>query len=348
MQSEEPPTRKTRPCKWRCKSFFSKHWRGVASILVPIMLLPIALVHRTKAMRCAYMIALMVSYWILNVIPYAVTSMFPIFLLPLFDINDSVQVAASYFSNVTCLLVISVIAAKGIEQSNLHKRIAIAVLNCVGFGPKVLHVFLLSITALISMFIPNIATTAMMFPIIKAVLVELEKNDVLKLTLDTTLGNEEEELPTNEAISFYLGVAYAANIGGVATLDGSGIALTFAQIYLDFFPSEELQWGWHFVLCFPLAVIKGVIVIAYLQFMFLGLFRDKNKYRTLAKADIVQIINVEREPLGRMTFHEVAVIVGMVLMVLLIFFRDPPGFQGYADILYSHRYDKALSIPILL
>lgn len=326
----------------------SNHWRGLASILLPLMLLPIALVERTKAMRCAYTIMLMLFYWILNVIPYAVTAMFPIFLLPLFDIEDTGKVASGYFSNITCLLCLSVIVAKGIEESNLHKRVAIAVLNCVGFGPKVLHVYLLSITALISMFIPNIATTAMMFPIIKAVLIELEKNDVLKLTLDSKDEDEEEENPTNEAICFYLGVAYAANIGGVATLDGSGIALTFTQVYLEFFPTEELHWGWHFVLCFPLAVILGVIVIAYLQFTFLGLWRDKNKYRTLAKADIIEIIKVERETLGRLTFHEVGVILGMMLMLLLIFFRDPPGFDGYADKLYSARYVKDFSIQLFL
>lgn len=342
--TEEEPTRRNRPLKWRFKNFIKNHWHGLALILLPLILLPIALVERSRAMRCLYMIVLMVSFWITNVIPYAVTAMFPIFLLPLLDIQDSEIIGKCYFSNITVLLALSIVIARSIEQSRLHKRIAVAVLGLIGFRPKALHLFLLSSTMFISLFVPNISTSAIMFPVIRAVLEELEKNEVLKLTLEPD-GSEGEdgELPTNEALSFYLGIAYAANIGGVATLDGSGIALTFSHLYEEFFPTENLHWGWHFVLCFPLAVVLGVTVTTYLQFMFLGLWRNKDKYKTINKAATMEILRLEREPLGRITYHEVAVIIGFTTMTLLVFFRDPPGFLGYSDILFDKRFGFLLS-----
>lgn len=337
-KQDEPLTRRSRPLSWRFKKFMALHWRGLASIFIPLILLPIALVERTKAMRCAYMILVIVLYWIMNIIPYAVTAMFPIFILPLFDIESSSKIGTFYFSNITCMLVLSILVARSIEQSNVHKRVAIAVLSLVGFGPKVVHVFLLSITMFISMFIPNIATSAIMFPIIKAVLEELENNEVFGLTIDSEgIEGEEENMPTNEAISFYLGLAYAANIGGLATMDGSGIALTFVSMYESFYPTEVLHWGWHFLLCFPLSLILGVCVITYLQFMFLGLWRDKNKFKTIEKAEKDQIIKTGREPLGRITYHEIAVIVGFIIVLLLLFFRAPPGFNGYSDVLNTRR-----------
>lgn len=335
---EEKPTRKNRPLRWRCKKFFIHHWMGITSILIPLFLLPIALIERSKAMRCLYMICLMVSYWIANVIPYAVTAMFPIFLLPLFNIESSAKIGSCYFSNVTILLVLSIMISKSFEQSNLHRRIAISVLSCVGFRPKLLHLVILTTTMSVSMFLPNIATSAVMFPIMKAVMIELEKQEILVLTVE-----DEEDMdgikpifPSNEALAFYLGLAYSANIGGVATLDGSGISLTFTHAYYDFFPTESIHWGWYFLLCFPLTVCLGVGIIIYLQFMLLGLWRNR-EFKTIGKVEKDELIKLEREIIGTITYYEVAVIIGFITMVTLVFFREPPGFEGYANKLIGDK-----------
>lgn len=333
---EEPPTRKTRPCSWKFKKFMAYYWRGLAAIIIPLLLLPIALVEPTKAMRCAYLIVLIVVFWVTSIIPYAVTAMFPIILLPLFNIVDSGTVGSKYFSNVAALLLLSNLISKSIEQSNLHKRLAIVVLSLVGYGPKVIHVFLLSITMAISMFLPNIATSAIFFPIIRAVLAELESNDILKMTKDPE-GEGEDPHPTNEALAFYLGVAYAANIGGIATLNGSGIAVTFTHMWGGFYPTVELNYGYYFLLCFPLTIFLGITVTLYLQIVLLGLWRTKNKFKTIEKAARTEIIKAERETLGRITYYEVAVIIGILLEMSLLFFRNPPGFVGYAAVLNTKR-----------
>lgn len=84
----------------------------------------------------------------------------------------------------------------------------------------------------ISMWISNTAAAAMMCPIVEAVLVELESQGIVEIyekTLDEEVGEEGEEQkrPTKSTICNYLSIAYAASIGGMGCLIGSGTNLTF-------------------------------------------------------------------------------------------------------------------------
>ena len=57
---------------------------------------------------------------------------------------------------------------------NLHKRIALFVLTRVGARPRYLLAGFMGTTSFISMWMSNVATTAMMTPIAQAVLVQLK------------------------------------------------------------------------------------------------------------------------------------------------------------------------------
>ena len=73
--------------------------------------------------------------------------------------------------------------AAAVEHVDLHKRIALNAMRIVGTSSRMLILSFMLPTAFLSMWISNTATTAMMMPIMEAVLAELE-------------GTEEEEATT--------------------------------------------------------------------------------------------------------------------------------------------------------
>ena len=67
--------------------------------------------------------------------------------------------------------------AIAVEESGLHKRIALVALNTFGPSDRLLLLGFMVPTAFCSMWISNTATTAMMIPIIEAVLSEIEDKE---------------------------------------------------------------------------------------------------------------------------------------------------------------------------
>nr|XP_006814711.1 PREDICTED: solute carrier family 13 member 5-like [Saccoglossus kowalevskii] len=146
----------------------------------------------------------MAVYWVTEVIPLAVTALLPMVLFPTLGVLDSKRTCSNYLKDTNMLFVGGLIVATAVEKWNLHRRIALRVLLLVGSKPAWLMFGFMSTTAFLSMWMSNTATTAMMVPIAHAVIVELL------------------EKKRQFAKGITLCIAYAANIGGTATLTGTG------------------------------------------------------------------------------------------------------------------------------
>ena len=117
----------------------------------------------------------MAMFWVSEAMPLPVTSLLPLVLFPGLGILGTIETCKCYMNDTIMVFLGGLILAIAIEHSKLHMRIALGVMKFVGCSHKKLLAGLLGVTTFLSMWISNTACTAMMVPIIFAVLYELEK-----------------------------------------------------------------------------------------------------------------------------------------------------------------------------
>tara|TARA_B100000809_G_C15127076_1_gene526728 strand:- start:1997 stop:3379 length:1383 start_codon:yes stop_codon:yes gene_type:complete len=173
----------------------------------------------------AAIIVLMAVFWIFEVVPIAITSLFPIFLFPLFGILDTKTTALFYGKEIIFLFLGGLMLAQGIQHSNLHKRIALKIVNVIGSKPANLVLGFMVATAGLSMWISNTASVMVMMPIGLSIIEEMK--DV----------KDSKKFLSKFAVALMLGIAYSADIGGMATLIGTPPNLVFMELYHELFPN---------------------------------------------------------------------------------------------------------------
>ena len=157
-----------------------------------------------------------VVWWVLEPIPIPATSLVPLALLPMFGVITGAQVGQAYGHPLVLLLLGGFIVSMAMERSGAHRRIALALMRAVGSGSsrRVVFGFMIA-AATLSMWISNTATTLMLLPVALAIL--------------------ERARDPKLAPALLLGIAYAANIGGVGTPIGTPPNMVFRGVYEETF-----------------------------------------------------------------------------------------------------------------
>ncbi|KAM5171405.1 solute carrier family 13 member 4 [Mantella aurantiaca] len=146
-------------------------------ISIPLLLLPLPLLHPSSESSCAYVLIVTAVYWVSEAVPLGAAALVPAFLFPLFGVLKSSEVAAEYVKNTTLLLMGVICLAASVEKWNLHKRIALRMVMLSGAKPGMLLMCFMCCTALLSMWLSNTSSTAMVMPIADAVLQQLTSAD---------------------------------------------------------------------------------------------------------------------------------------------------------------------------
>lgn len=117
------------------------------------------------AKACLAVVVWMVLWWLFEPVPIPVTSLLPIPLFPLLGIAKPAQAMAPYASGTIFLFMGGFILAIAVQRWRLDKRIALTTLKLVGTkAPAIVGGFLLA-SGVLSMWVSNTATAAMMVPI---------------------------------------------------------------------------------------------------------------------------------------------------------------------------------------
>ncbi len=188
-------------------------------------------------------------WWITEAVPIAVTSLLPIILFPLSGGLEIKQTTAAYGNPMIFLFIGGFIIAVAIERWRIHKRIALNIIAAMGTsGSRIIFGFMLA-TALLSMWISNTATALMMMPIGMAVVAQL--------------GSGEGVSRSFFGKALMLSIAYAASIGGIATLIGTPTNVIFSAIVKQMYGYEVTFSQW-FLFALPLAGILLALSWLYL------------------------------------------------------------------------------------
>ena len=191
---------------------------GGLALFVLLRLLPEPALLSVEGWAAAGVGVLMAVWWLTEAVPIPVTAMLPLALFPVLGVATMPRAAAPYANEAIFLFMGGFFLGKAIERWSLHRRIALAIIVRIGTSPRRLLLGVMAATALVSMWISNTATAAMMLPIALAVAHMFRSED------DGTV----DQKPYNFGIALMLGVAYAASIGGVGTLIGTPPNVLFA------------------------------------------------------------------------------------------------------------------------
>ncbi|TNF36498.1 MAG: SLC13/DASS family transporter [Gammaproteobacteria bacterium] len=179
-------------------------------LFVLLQLLPVSGNMPPHAMDVASVAVLMAVFWISEAIPLAATALIPIALFPLLGVMPTDKVTLAYGNHLIFLFMGGFLIAVAIEKWQLHRRIALHTILLVGVTPERIVLGFMLATAFLSAWISNTATAMMMVTIGLA---------VIRQTLPD--GSPEDNRGSPFATTLMLGIAYAASIGGVATLIGT-------------------------------------------------------------------------------------------------------------------------------
>ena len=251
------------------------------------------------AWRTAAIGVLMAIWWATEAVPIAVTALLPLVVFPMFSVANIQDTSAPYANKVIYLFLGGFIVAFAIQRWNLHRRIALNVLQIAGGNGKSLVGGFMLASALISMWVMNTSTTMMLLPIAVSIITVIHK------TVTTLDQNQREHFQ----YSLLLGVAYGATIGGVATLVGTAPNAILAGFMSDNY-GTQIDFSRWMIVGLPLsAVMLPLAWLALTRWVFHVDFKTSSE----ARAELRDM----RDEMGSMSVPEKRVGIVFLSMAML-------------------------------
>ncbi len=192
----------------------------------------------------------MAAWWLTEAISIYFTALLPLIILPVFGVMPMDKVAPLYMQEVIFLFIGGFLLAYVMEKSGLHSRLALFILKFVPKTGKGVLGGVMTATFIVSMFINNTATVAMLLPAVLGLNEELNKQQPGK----------------SMAAPMLLGLAFSASIGGMATTIGTAPNLIFLNAYHEHFPNAPISFLKWLQFGLPIALMiqtAAYFVLAY-------------------------------------------------------------------------------------
>lgn len=254
----------------------------------------------SEAHRLSAIMAAVVILWVTEALPMPVTALLGATAAVLLSVAPAKDVFAPFADPLMFLFIGSFIIARAIMLHGLDKRIAFAVLSLKSVGSSPLRILLAfgAVTASISAWISNTATTAMMYAIGMAILSFMADSEK----------SRGRTLSPRYAIALMLMTTFAASIGGLATPIGTPpnvIGLGFIRALTG---AEFPFFSW---------MIIGVpTVIVLLATVFL-LFRNAGEGVGGGIRESAEMLEREHERRGKWSAGEKSTVVAFAITVFL-------------------------------
>lgn len=242
----------------------------------------------------------MALWWITEPVPIPVTALLPIVIVPLLSLDSIGNVTAPYAHPLIFLFLGGFVLSIAMERWNLHKRIALMTMLLVGSKPSQQIAGIMLVTAFLSMWMSNTATAVMMLPI---------GLSIIAMQQEQGISND------NFAKAILLSIAYAASIGGVATLIGTPPNALLAA-YLE--RSYQLQLSFSDWMLFGVPLSISLLLVCWFWLTQVH-FRLDN----IATIDSRTMYRKKLSALGAMHNAEKLVFAVFILAAFCWIFRGP-------------------------
>lgn len=213
--------------------------------------------------RVAGIAILMGIWWLSEAMPLAATALLPIVFFPLMGVMTVKDATAPFGDDLIFLFLGGFFLQLAMERWGLHRRVALVIILAAGTAPSRLVAGIMLATGLVSMWISNAASAAMMLPI-GASLCELVA--ARHKPRDWTDGSPLPGVPDhpnahvrNFGKCVMIGIAWAATIGGLATPIGTAPNVQLRG-YLAAQGFQSITFAQWMLLCGPMAIGFMVLV----------------------------------------------------------------------------------------
>ena len=219
-------------------------------LFIALLLIPTGL--PAPAQKLSAVMSLMIVLWMTEALPLPVTALLGPTLAVLFGVAPAATVFAPFADPIIFLFIGSFILAEAMFVHRLDRRLAFTALASPWIGRSGFRLIVVyaSVICVISMWMSNTATTAMMFPLGLAVLAEIGR------------GRNHDKPFQRFAMAMMLITSFAASIGGMGTPVGTPPNL-IGKGYLQQAGFNLSFAGW-MALCVPIMVVIMLFAIVFL------------------------------------------------------------------------------------
>ena len=201
--------------------------------------------------RCMAIFAVCMALWFTNLIPLAATGLLAIALLPLLHVLPERQAFALFGNNAVFFMLGVFLMAGAMISTGLSKRITLMALQRFDKSPTRLIVGVTVSASFLTLWMPEHAVAAMMYPIVVEVV--------------DTLGLKRG---SNYAKKLFLALAWGSIIGGVGTFLGGARAPLALSLLKQTHPETQIGFLAWMAAAMPLVLVMTATAVWMLLYRF--------------------------------------------------------------------------------
>lgn len=266
-------------------------------VFAVFLLLPMHGLSRNAHLLSA-ILGLVVIWWITEPVPIPITALLGAGLCVVMGIDTMKKIFAPFADPIIFLFIGSFIITRAMMIHKLDRRFAFQILSIPGVGKSSnLILFTLGlIAAVISMWLSNTATTAMLYPIglgILNTIAHLQAKEVKRLKYSTGL---------------MLIIAYGASVGGIGTPVGTPPNLIGIGLIKQLLNKDITFFRW-MLFAVPIVIIMYIVLFSLLKILFPPEFKELS--------GIEDYVEKEKEGMGRISRGERNVLIAFLITAFL-------------------------------
>ena len=288
---------------------FEKGRRTVGLFLAPLitivfLLLPLDLPSQQQTL--AAVLAGVIVLWVTEAVPIPIGGLLGVAVVVFLGVAPADDVLGPFGSSTIFTFIGAFILAQAMLKHGLARRFAFRILALPGGGQSTTGVIIAfgAITALLSAFVSNTATVAMLLPTALGILGVIAK----LLQKQGKVAEDFDPLRLKVGAAIMLMLAYAASVGGLLTPVGSPPNL-IGRGLIEEATGERISFGQWMVMAFP---------ICLLMFITLAFVLIKLNKPELKRIDgVAEYVGTEREEMGKLSRAEKNTLIAFGITVSL-------------------------------